>query len=555
MRKLKRFVNAALMMQIEKTDFAKTDFNRRDLVNLMLLHLNYPGLFRRIYAEETEGRVGVYSAKRDVVERNVKFSNKEGFEKTISDNNDSTSQFLLRQLFDVSVLGVMNTDPTNESVLSSRACFNADEYRNLEKYLKLIVKFATPEPQETFKLYQDALVRVKQGASIASIFEEPEFQLQKTPPTHDKFWSVLINQSYDFTQTVAEDAIKTLVEYLPRYSLVYSQNWEQNWALRRSSIYYLIYLFDRAGWGRTDGRRLNNTSENVVEIAQRIYGEGYFFGRGLIQLLTSANRGVLGWNDLMVFRLHCSADRQGQTYNLHRALIVHDDKHLPTDGVISLLALNGMRGLSQRIFQYFRETYIDQSRNFLTDVDNTPDNAFFGDLEIWLKAQDSESDESNQLSDLLLGTRSAVKSFVLYQLTNREYPNGSGAGCGLYDESGNSDAGGISRKMNNYIFGVCFNPDSDINIFHFADYCLRSLSSSYFGADHGKEGYAATETSLAAGLDPEELKRYWTNFGQKIKERNLPAEDRRVVTLNYIATYSEDLPYVFETLDRMVSTP
>jgi hypothetical protein len=154
-----------------------------------------------------------------------------------------------------------------------------------------------------------------------------------------------------------------------------------------------------------------------------------------------------------------------------------------------------------------------------------------------------------------LATRSAVKSFVLYQLANREYPNGSGAGCGLYDESGNSDAGGISHKMNRYIFGVCFNPDSDDNIFHFADYCLRSLSSSYFGGDHGKEGYAATETSLATGLDPEDLKRYWTEFGQKIKERNLETEDRRIVTLNYVATYSEDLPYVFETLDRMTNVP
>ena len=150
-RKLKRFVNAALMMQIEKTDFAKTDFNRLDLVNLMLLHLNYPGLFRRIYAGETEGRKGVFSAKRSVDQGNVKFSNDEGFEKVVSENNDSTSEFLLRQLFDVKVLGVETVDLENEALLSSRACFNGKQYRNLEKYLKLIVRFVTPEPQETFK--------------------------------------------------------------------------------------------------------------------------------------------------------------------------------------------------------------------------------------------------------------------------------------------------------------------------------------------------------------------------------------------------------------------
>ena len=95
--------------------------------------------------------------------------------------------------------------------------------------------------------------------------------------------------------------------------------------------------------------------------------------------------------------------------------------------------------------------------------------------------------------------------------------------------------------MNKYIFEVCFNPSiSDNNIFHFADYCLRSLSSSYFGADHGENGYAATVQSLASGLDPAELKRYWTDFGQTIKERKLTSEDRRIVTSNYVATYSGD---------------
>lgn len=108
--------------------------------------------------------------------------------------------------------------------------------------------------------------------------------------------------------------------------------------------------------------------------------------------------------------------------------------------------------------------------------------------------------------------------------------------------------------MNKYIFEVCFNPSlSDNNIFHFADYCLRSLNSSFFGAGHGEEGYAATETGLVSGLDPAEFKRYWTDFGQSIKQRNLPTEERRVVTLNYVATYSEDLPKVFEVLDKMAN--
>ncbi len=69
LRKIKRFVNALLLLQLEKTDLGRTDFNGRDLVNLILLHLHYPGLFRRVYAEETEGRSGSFSVRREVGSR------------------------------------------------------------------------------------------------------------------------------------------------------------------------------------------------------------------------------------------------------------------------------------------------------------------------------------------------------------------------------------------------------------------------------------------------------------------------------------------------------
>ena len=83
MRKLKRFVNAILLMQIEKTNLGRTDFNKRDLINLMLLHLNYPGLFRRIYAEETEGRSGTFSVHREYGKS--EFKNSEAFSEAVAE--------------------------------------------------------------------------------------------------------------------------------------------------------------------------------------------------------------------------------------------------------------------------------------------------------------------------------------------------------------------------------------------------------------------------------------------------------------------------------------
>ena len=86
----------------------------------MLLHLNYPGLFRRIYAEETEGRSGTFSIRRKYDEPD--FKNADGFAK-VKDVHPGSASFLLEQLFDVEVLELGDGRNIEESVLRSRACF------------------------------------------------------------------------------------------------------------------------------------------------------------------------------------------------------------------------------------------------------------------------------------------------------------------------------------------------------------------------------------------------------------------------------------------------
>ena len=535
LRKVKRFVNAMLLMQIERSNLGRTDFNKRDLINLMLLHLNYPGLFRRIYAEETEGRSGTFSVRRDHGEKG--FNNSEEFSELMKLQLESPG-FLLTQLFDVRTLKLGNLSYLEEAVLRSRACFNHDDLRNLEGYLKLIVRFVTPEPQETFVLYQESVERVKKGASIVSVLTSPDFQFREH--AHDQFWRVLVNQSHDFTSAIAQDAIDTLVDYLPRYSVIEN---DDN-GLRQRSIYSLLRLLDRAGWGRTTGRRLSNSPENVIEIAWRIFGEHSHQGKGLLDRLASSDRGVLGWNDLMLFRLSCSADRLGQLHNLHTALIVHQDRNAATSGLVSGLALMGMRRLSQEVFALFKRTYIDSRRNFLADVCDAPVEDFLGETS-------TRQSESASLTQRVSSARSVVKSFVIYQLTNQLAPNGSGVGCGFYDENGAGNEGGIARLMNKYMFDVCFNPDiHEDNALYFLDHCLSHLSNSFF-SDRDKVGYFASKSELPGGLDPKEMGRYWSTHRELIRRRVQHVEERYVVTPSYIALYREDLAGVFEVLDEL----
>lgn len=106
MRKLKRFVNALLMVQIEKTDLARTDFHAEDLINLILLQLNYPGVFRRIYLEETEGRGGIFSIKtKSDNSGSREYVNAAGYAEFFNLSNGS-DRFLLDRLFGIDALGL-----------------------------------------------------------------------------------------------------------------------------------------------------------------------------------------------------------------------------------------------------------------------------------------------------------------------------------------------------------------------------------------------------------------------------------------------------------------
>jgi hypothetical protein len=214
-----------------------------------------------------------------------------------------------------------------------------------------------------------------------------------------------------------------------------------------------------------------------------------------------------------------------------------------------------MRKLSQEVFALFKRTYIDPRRNFLSKICDTPDEAFLGEASSQLRPQASSDDQSEQdtapLAHRVFSARSAVKIFVIYQLSNSLPPNGSGVGCGHYDERGANDGGGIARLMNEYWFGVCFNPEiHEDNVFHFLDHCLSHLSNSFF-SDRNEQGYFASKAELLGGLDPKEMGRYWSQHRELICQLAHHVEERYVVTSNYTASYREYLPEVFAKLDEL----
>jgi len=559
LRKVKRFVNTLLMLQIETVDLDKTDFCPYSLINLLLLQLHYPGVFRRIYSEETDGHTGIFSdfhksfitdhTNELIKDDKINVASSHPFNQYL-EKQEKSSKFLLNQLFTEGEKEFNSEPDERKSSLS-----NLGRDRNLEKYLKLIVRLAIPEPRDTYILYWRAVERVKvnKDAHISAIEKElkrDEFSLKLGEHAHNKFWSILVNQSHGFTNIVAEDAINTLIELLPKYSLVAIEGMYMG--QRTRSIYSLTRLLDNAGWGRTNAQRLPNTRENVVEVAYRIFGKSVHEGNGIIARLASQERGTLVWDDLLTFRLSCSAENGGQLYNLNSALVLIEDSDAKTDGLVSELARKGMRKLSQEIAALFKARYIDTSRNFLSEIDDTPNKDFLGEAEYYFAER--EEDASNQKTDSLEykidSARSALKIFVTYQLCNSTPPE-RGVGCGFYDESGSEDLSGIAKIMNDYFFNVCFNPNiNENNIFHFVNHCLMNLTRTH-GREYG-DSYQPTENGLTGGFEISTMKQYWREHGEFIKSKRLEDQVAKIITSNYIATYKEDLPVVFKILDGIL---
>jgi len=534
-RKVKRFVNAMLLMNLEKADLGRSDFHHADLIHLVLLHLCHPGLFRRIHAEETEGRTGSFSVRRGKGSGDSALENAPGLD-VIIDKAEPSAQFLLRQLFDVATINFPPFFDDEEEVWRTRACFNSTS-RNLESYLQLIVRFKMPEVTSTFKMYKDLLDEIMKGSvTVEEVLGRSEFTPPSSEDVHDKFWRILVNNAHRLNRKTADDAIASLVAWLPRYSML----GQGGHSLRQRLIYSLVLLLDQAGFGQPRNGRIRDSAD-VVEIARRILGHGDQSSLALIQQLAAPGRGPLGWEDLMTFRLSCCIDRRGQVHNICSALLQYEDPSARAEGDVGGLTQNSMRRFSQQVFQEFKKSYIDSKINFFIEVDGISDTAILGDFGAATAGETDIEYDPN-------AARSAIKAFVIYQLVNQRSGNGTGIGCGVYDEVGTGDGGGIHRVMGEYLFGFCFNPAFGLaHARAFADYGLSAFRER-IQSELDEAGALAVLTKLHG---QEEMKAFWSSSGRQIKEM-LANEKGSVVSYQYKLAYTDHLPLVFSALDQLL---
>ena len=568
-RKIKRLLNTIMLLEIQGTDFANCDFNKHDLLYLLLLYINFPRIFRKIYNAETNGNWGVFSAvsygdpgypeEESTTSGNQQRPYRNSTYYTNFVEKLTTEQrYLLDKLFSWPLPSQTRLfhDKDNGKVITSSACFNGTRVtpHNLQQYLHLIVRQAKPVKRTQQQFYLNKIVEFCDGRSIDDIFHEGEFTLEQGESGRVSFWRTLINTSSNIPWGAGpgHEAIKYFVQHIPDYSLLNLDGTELV-GFRDDAAYMLAKLLDVFGWANSGASRVANTPENIAEIAEWIFGDGRHKDEGVIQVLGAPDRGPLGLYDLMIFRLMCSADRGGDIFNLSRAIALHGDPDAKTTGDTQVIAIAEMRELSQATFKIFNEQYIIPEKNIFVAIDAVTLESLAGSYYDYMQQQaQSRGVTDEQLKKESDRLKSQMKSFITYQLGNQIVS--SGVGCGRYDFEGNADKSGIASAVNAYLFTQCFNPARDeANCLHFLNYAIINFGNRFSFDSEPGYAFVPSVDELTKVLDREFLTQYWAENQERIREAANKAMDREVITPNFTISYRDALPGLYQALNALLT--
>ena len=564
-RKLKRLINTLVLFEIEKTDFENSDLNKRDLINLLLIYINFPAVFRKIYSTEAEGKRGFFSllteydndyplqaGQQDAFGQpgGSRYKNSKKYSTYVEGLTSDNQKAVLERLFSASQrLGEARVDEVTEEQLRSCACFNGGrdgiESRNLEAYLNLIVRLSKPRKRDQYRFYVNAKNQLLAGTAIDDLLSAAEFSFEDGEDSREQFWRIVVNSAEEFAGARAPSIITYLMDHFPDYSTLSLGNLGDG--LRDNLSYFLTKLLDSIGWSTIGGGRAN-TAANIAEIADWIFGRNRHHENGVLQKLGDVTRGPLGLFDLMLFRLYCCADRGGRTFNLQRALALDANPNAQTTGALSAIVVGEMRVLSQVIFRLVNSQYITSGRNIFELIQQLTIEDLAGKYKPFIdrKVQSGEITERDR-DRAVARAKTRVTGFIAYQLGNTIVS--SGIGCGYYDEAGTNDNRGISNAINEYLFGRCFDPCyGEKNFEYFLDYLLINFVHTFDDSEHPYKPHIDAFTKV---LDRHRLEKYWRTNRVAIRALDFPSKDKEIVTANYIANYGDDLADVYRVLDEL----
>lgn len=537
LRKIKRFINAIVSMQLERLDISITDFYRGDVINLVLLNMNYPGLFRQVYAEETEGRMGIFS--KVVSGESSARNNTSAYLELVKSQEEGVG-FLLEELFS---MRVRRNDSARWRV---RAFCNDSDIRSLEKYLMLIVRHAVPDPVGTFKLYQDAVDAAVRGDPIEGILAGRGFELSRDEIAHEKFWVNLVGRCNN-NGVLAAKVLDAVVDTIPRYMLFRASGG----SLRCGLVVDVARLLDIIAWNAPRARNV----ESDFNAADRIFGKNSYAGTGIVERIMSAERDVLKWYDVLRFRIECSPEKNKRYSEIYKSLCAgHDEGLTGKDDSVLDVDRECLRVFSQHVFSLFYQEFVLPGKNFFEEVAQLGADRFLGDVSVESVTKALKGSKLS-LDGKVAADRNAFISFVVDNLSSASLYSEEVRGCGFYDVEGADDKHGIASLMNDYLFDVCFCVDGgERNLLYFIDFCMCNFfhktvveKTDSSTSESGSSFYAS---KVILSLDLKRLTSYWKKQRGKILSGNYLERERKVFTHDFIRSYKGDLQSVCDALDE-----
>ena len=430
-RAIKRVMNTIRLLNIQLVDFPNYDFDALSLLNLLLLYLDYPSVFRRIYISETWSQEHIYTFVYDnksVYDHKRKRKNSEYYKKELTEIKKTypAAVFLVEQLFKIED----NSDKEKKDWL-----LNPKEKESLVVYLDLIVNQHSRSLYEQSTFYINLLDRyAQQQISL----EETLAGLEKTQKYYMKLW---ITAAYRNELRFKEIQVKEMIDYILNHRNEYS--YQSRFDGRVKLVHVIIMLLGKRYY-EDNGKFPYKNRE--IELFKK---------RGIIDRI--AGKGILEFYDLMYVRLQCCADylessvSQETFSNIINMIGKFQNESFEYGGDTKICTIEQMRVFSQRCFQIFKERYIDTKKNFFKDIDALNFDDISGD-----SFEDVDMEELSRF-------KIHAKCFLMYQLGNNQ-PQQDEMPCGFYDTSGADDDNGIRQIFSQYMVSTVFaETDSFIN--------------------------------------------------------------------------------------------
>lgn len=566
-RKIKRIINFVIEKDLlsfngarrsvdkNKIGFDRVDINFLELLKLVILHINYPHIFNKIYLCETDDCMGSFSAVDEFTDKEeLGFKNSDFFHKFIKTLTPEEC-FLVKDLFDVGEKTDELKPKINDAKFrSSTILFNGSGFLNpnLREYLEFIVDKKKPKLANQHKNHFAEAKKIidNKGTAVEDdLNEHSEY-------AREKIFNSILNILETEIEKIDYETADRLIDYATRtitdYSLFDDFKNGHNGLRVRFIIYFIVKLLNDKGWKDDNDESKKNTAENLIAIANRIFGEKEFKDNGILEIITK-EKGILGIRDMLLFRSYCTQDGSETFFNVHSSLIYHHERFkAKTDGLVNALRIDQMRELSQKCFKIFKKNYIEKSINIFEEIQKLQIDDLSGKFKSEIE-KEYKGEKEVSFSDDVERAKNSVAGFIVYQLTNTG--NDNSIGCGYYNVEGvetEKNKRGIGKEMIKYLFNTCFNVENDNqkNAKIFVNYLLTSLSIVNSIKKSSAEPRIKEFSRL---LDEGELRAYWNKNKDEIMSYMREQEVRtQIHTYNYSITYEEKLEDLFQALDKLI---